>query len=136
MRIVFLCTGNSARSQMAEGLARALAKELGLDLEVYSAGSRPAGFVHPLAVEVMKEIGIDIFHHSSKPLEAIPYWEVDLIITLCDSAKDECPYVPSVKSLHWSLPDPAAENSPEAFRRVRDEIRRKLVELLRELGEG
>jgi arsenate reductase len=134
-RILFLCTGNSARSQMAEGLARALG---GDRVEVWSAGIEPKG-VHPLAVRAMAERHIDISKQSSKDVSAVPR-DPDVAITLCDSAADRCPAFPGrVQRIHWSLPDPAAATGTEgdrlaAFRRVRSEIESRLVAFLRERG--
>ncbi|WP_457600426.1 arsenate reductase ArsC [Hydrogenivirga sp.] len=132
MKIAFICTGNSARSQIAEGFARHLAKETGKDIEVYSAGSQPAGYVHKLAVKVMEEVGIDISRHRSKSLDDIPLNELDLVITLCDSARRECPVVPGAKTEHWGIPDPAGKGL-YAFRWVRDEIGRRVKELIERL---
>ena len=123
-RVLFLCTGNSARSQMAEGYLRHVA---GNEFEPFSAGIEPKG-LNPLAVEAMKEIGIDISRQSSKDVkeflgQAIPY-----VITVCDNAKSRCPIFPSTyKFLHWSLEDPAEaagshDEKLAVFRRVRDEI--------------
>ncbi|WP_042501950.1 arsenate reductase ArsC [Thermaerobacter marianensis] len=125
---MFLCTGNSARSQMAEGLARSL---LGGAWEVYSAGLDPKG-VHPLAVRAMDEIGIDIRAQSSKPIDPALLDRMDLIVTLCDDAAERCPVTPPhVRRWHWPLPDPAAVEGTEeqrlaAFRRVRDELHRRI----------
>jgi len=132
-RILFLCTGNSARSQMAEGLARAMG---GDRVEVWSAGIEPKG-VHPLAVRAMAERGIDISTQSSKPLSAVPS-NPDVVVTLCDNAADRCPAFPGrVKRVHWSLPDPAAvtgtdEEKLRAFRQTRSEIESRLAALLAE----
>jgi arsenate reductase (thioredoxin) len=132
-RILFLCTGNSARSQMAEGLARALGGE---GVEVWSAGIAPKG-IHPLAVRVMAERGIDISGQSSKDLSAVPR-DPDVVITLCDNAADRCPAFPGrVERVHWSLPDPAAVTGTEerrlaAFRETRSEIESRLSAFLRE----
>ncbi len=130
-RILFLCTGNSARSQMAEGLARALG---GDRVEVWSAGIEPKG-VHPLAVRAMAERGIDISMQFSKPVSAVPS-DPDVVITLCDNAADRCPAFPGrVARLHWSLPDPATVAGTEeerlaAFRATRSEIESRLAALL------
>ncbi len=131
MKILFLCTHNSARSQMAEGLSKTIAFQLGINLEVYSAGTKPKGSVHPLAVEAMREIGIDISGQYSKHLKEVPYKEMDLIVTVCDSAKDECPYVPGISTIRLNLPDPAEVGTLEAFRKVRDILRDKILELLK-----
>ena len=124
--VLFLCVANSARSQMAEGIARSL---MPLGVPVWSAGSNPT-HVRPEAIAVMNEIGIDISAHTSKALSDVPMDAIDTIITLC--AEEVCPRVPeSVRHLHWSLPDPAGvDGSPEdrmaAFRKTRDELRRRI----------
>lgn len=136
-RILFLCTGNSARSQMAEGLARVLG---GGQVQAWSAGIAPKG-VHPLAVRAMAERGIDISGQSSKDLSAVPR-DPDVLITLCDNAADRCPAFPGrVERVHWPLPDPAAVPGPEeqrlaAFRQARSEIESRLSAFLRERGRG
>ena len=132
MKLAFVCTGNSIRSQMAEGFARHYAGKLGKEVEVYSAGSRPAGYVHRLAVVVMEELGIDISNQRSKSLEEIPLEELDLVVTLCDSARNECPSVQGAKMVHWAIPDPAGRGI-WAFRWVRDEIGRRVEELIKSL---
>jgi arsenate reductase (thioredoxin) len=127
-RVLILCTGNSARSQMAEGLLRAMG---GHRYQVESAGVRP-GSVRPEAVEAMREIGIDISHHRSKSVEEFAGRPFDYVITVCDHANQHCPVFPAAtQRIHWSLEDPAAvEGAPEvrlaAFRRIRDEIRERL----------
>lgn len=124
--ILFLCVANSARSQMAEGLARSMAPE---GTTVLSAGSMPAQ-VSPYAIEVMREIGIDMSSHRSKSVDEIPQEQVGTVITLC--AEEVCPVFPrAVAKLHWPHPDPAAmvgsnEEILESFRNVRDQIRDKL----------
>ena len=129
--ILFLCVANSARSQMAEGLARHLAPPA-VGLRFYSAGSEP-GVLNPLAVEVLREVGIDIAHHTAKPISAVPLAEIDTIVTLC--AEEVCPVVPAaVRRLHWPLPDPAkvagsAEERRAAFRAARDELERRIPSL-------
>lgn len=132
-RVLFLCTGNSCRSQMAEGLLRELA---GDRFEALSAGSKPAGYVHKGSVKAMAELGIDISDLRSKsineflPPEGTP---PDLIISVCSGAEHDCPTFPgSVERLHWPFDDPAhAEGTEEekltCFRRVRDEIREAIV---------
>jgi protein-tyrosine-phosphatase len=137
--ILFLCVANSARSQMAEGIARSVAPP---GLRVWSAGSRPTR-VRPEAVAVLREIGIDISLHRSKAVAEIPASEVDTVITLC--AEEECPlFLGRATRLHWSLPDPAAvagsdEDRLAAFRRTRDELQRRIADVLgdrdREGGE-
>jgi arsenate reductase (thioredoxin) len=134
-RILFLCTGNSARSQMAEGLARALG---GDRVQAWSAGIEPKG-IHPLAVRAMAERAIDISKQASKDLSAVPS-DPDVVITLCDNAADHCPAFPGrVQRVHWSLPDPAAVTGTEderlaAFLAVRSEIESRLTGFLRERG--
>lgn len=123
--ILFLCVQNSARSQMAEGIARALAPER---VQVSSAGSSPA-YVRPQAIEVMREIGIDIRKQESKGLDSIDLAEVDAIITLCD--QEVCPAAEGPVRFHWALEDPVG-GGLEAFRRVRDELHRRLVELVKQ----
>lgn len=127
--ILFLCVANSARSQMAEGIARSLAPP---GVTISSAGSEPAS-VRPLAIAVLKEIGIDISGHRSKGLEAVDAGSVDAVITLC--AEEVCPaFLGKAHRVHWGLPDPAAaegneETRLDAFRSVRDELRRRLKAL-------
>ncbi len=121
-RVLFLCTHNSARSQMAEGLLRELKGDL---YEVCSAGISPTA-VDPDAIGAMAEIGIDISRQRSKGLDEIAAIKVDLVVTVCDSAKEACPFFPGAKEqIHKSFDDPAAyegEARLQAFRRVRDEI--------------
>jgi arsenate reductase len=125
--VLILCTGNSCRSHMAEGVLRHAAGDL---LDVRSAGSKPAGFVHPVALEVMSEIGIDISAHRSKHLDEFTSTEVQTVITVCGKADQACPVFPGqVIRHHWGFDDPAhATGTPdeirEEFRRTRDEIRR------------
>lgn len=124
-RVLFLCTGNSARSQMAEGLLRQMA---GGRFEVFSAGTHPKG-LHPRSVEVMKEAGIDIAHHKSKDVSEYASAKFDCVITVCDRAKEQCPIFPGAEPIHWGFDDPAeapADRQLETFRRVRDEIRQRL----------
>lgn len=127
-RVLILCTGNSARSQMAEGLLR---HDGGERFEVESAGVI-ASFVRPQAIEAMKEIDIDISGHRSKSVEEFTKENFDYVITVCDNAKESCPVFPGkVKRIHWSFDDPAEatgsdEEKLEVFRRVRDEIREQL----------
>lgn len=124
--VLVLCTGNSCRSHIAEAILRAAAKDI---FEVHSAGSNPAGFVHPKAVAVMKEIGIDISNHSSKHMNDFLKRDVHTVITVCGNADQACPSFPGqLKRYHWGFDDPAkAEGSEEevldVFRRVRDEIK-------------
>ena len=123
-KVLFLCTGNSCRSQMAEGLLRHLARDR---FEVASAGTHPVG-LNPSAVEVMREIGVDISSQRSKSVAHFSGEHFDYVITVCDRAKETCPVFPVASSqLHWSFDDPAAaqgsaEERRAVFRRVRDEI--------------
>jgi arsenate reductase len=124
--ILILCTGNSCRSHLAEGILRTAAGDL---LEVHSAGSKPAGYVHPVAIEVMREIGIDISHHRSKHMEEFLDRQIDTVITVCGNADQACPMFPGqMHRYHWGFDDPAHATGTEEeiraeFRRVRDQIR-------------
>lgn len=132
-KILFLCVGNSARSQMAEGLGKHF---FGDQYDFLSAGSKPSGFVHPLAIAAMQEIGIDISAYRSKSIEEINAADIDTVITLC--AEEVCPvFHGQVKRLHWPLQDPAAhdpalshEERLACFRHVRDAIQARLFALL------
>jgi len=125
--VIVLCTGNSCRSHLAEGILRAASKNR---FRVASAGSKPAGHVHPLAIQVMKEIGIDISSHHSKHLNEFLNQQVETVITVCGNADQACPMFPGqVNRHHWGFDDPAHATGTEeeklaVFRRVRDEIRR------------
>ena len=125
--VLILCTGNSCRSHLAEGLLRAAAGDL---LDVASAGSRPAGYVHPLAIDAMREIGIDIASHHSKHMNEFLAREVETVITVCGNADQACPMFPGqLNRHHWGFDDPAhatgsQEEQLQVFRRVRDEIKR------------
>ena len=133
-RVLILCTGNSARSQMAEGLLR---YDGGVSFEVESAGTEPS-HVRPQAIEVMREVGIDISSHRSKSVDEFAGQEFDTVITVCDNANERCPVFPGkVERIHWSFDDPAAATGGEAnrlgvFRRVRDEIRERMGEFINE----
>lgn len=126
-RVLFLCTGNSCRSQMAEGLLR---EHYGDRLESLSAGAQPAGYVHPMAIEAMKELDIDISDLTSKSMDLYSTEDTapDLVISVCSNAEKECPMLPGrVERLHWPFDDPAHatgtdEDKLSEFRRVRDEI--------------
>jgi arsenate reductase (thioredoxin) len=138
LKVIFLCTGNSCRSQMAEGFARELGKGL---ITAYSAGLSPQG-VNPKAVAVMKEIGIDISQQQSKAIDPELLDKMDTVITLCDNAAESCPWTPpAIKRIHWSLKDPAHATGSEKevmneFRRVRDEIKEKIVNFLKEIADS
>lgn len=128
--VLFVCTHNSARSQMAEGIARSLAPDT---VKIYSAGSKPTR-VQPLAVEALQEAGIDISAQRAKGLDSIDNEGVDLVITLCDD--QVCPYFPGrVEQLHWPLDDPAAEDNLDAYRRARDELTVRLKRLFQDPAE-
>lgn len=125
--ILVLCTGNSCRSHLAEGFLRTAAKGR---FRVASAGSKPTGYVHPMAIQVMKEVGIDITGHRSKPLDEFLNEPVETVITVCGKADQACPIFPGqVNRHHWGFDDPAHATGTDdeklaVFRRVRDEIRR------------
>src|SRR3989338_3681764 len=126
-KVLILCTGNSCRSQMAEGVLRHYGNE---KFEVFSAGTRPST-VNPLAIQVMKEIGMDISNQLSKHLDEFKNQTFDYVITVCDHARESCPvYLKTGKKLHWGFPDPphekeASEEVLREFRRVRDMIHEK-----------
>lgn len=132
-KVLFLCTGNSARSQMAEGLMRTLGQG---DWNVWSAGVFPS-YVHPLAIRAMEEVGIDISGQTSKSAEEFIHEEFDYIITLCDHAGMVCPNYPGKgKRIHWPFEDPAGaigtiEERMAVFRRVREEIKEKIMKFLK-----
>jgi arsenate reductase len=136
MRVLFLCTHNSSRSQMAEGLLRARG---GDHYAVFSAGTHPRS-VHPLAIQVMREIGIDISestgYHAKSLDEFVGQPPMDLVVTVCDEAAEECPYFPGTRRQeHWGFPDPSAVGGSEeerlaAFRSVRDDIARRIETFL------
>lgn len=125
-KVLILCTGNSCRSQLAEGLLRQAAGDL---FEVFSAGSKPAGRVHPVAIEVLQELGIDPSGHSSKHLNSFLNAGIDIVITVCDHANDACPIFPgNIQRHHFSFEDPPkaalpGESQIDTFRRIRDQIR-------------
>lgn len=124
--ILILCTGNSCRSHLAEGLLRHVAGDI---LEVASAGSKPAGYVHPLGIKAMAEIGIDIAAHTSKHMNDFLVRDVETVITVCGNADQACPMYPGqLNRHHWPFDDPAHATGSEeeimnVFRRVRDEIK-------------
>ncbi|MFN3308618.1 MAG: arsenate reductase ArsC [Anaerolineales bacterium] len=127
-KVLFLCTGNSCRSQMAEAIVNA---KLGEEWQAFSAGTKPAGYVHPKALAVLAEIGI---HHQgrSKTVDEFRQEAFDLVITVCDSAAEECPiWLGQGKRLHKSFPDPARRDDLDEFRRVRDAIESEILPLLR-----
>jgi arsenate reductase len=138
VKVMFLCTGNSCRSQMAEGFAR----ELGFSLiEAHSAGISPQG-VNLLAIAVMQEIGIDISKQASKPTDDALLNTMDIVITLCDNAAEACPWTPPrIKRMHWPIEDPAKATGTKAeimneFRKARDEIEQKVRKFIEETRNG
>jgi len=137
--VLILCTGNSCRSHMAEGILRAAAGNL---IDVHSAGSKPAGYVHPKAVQVLKEIGIDISGHTSKHMNDFLDRQIATVITVCGNADQACPVFPGqVHRHHWGFDDPAhAQGTDEEilaeFRRVRDQIKRVFEAYAAGLTEG
>ncbi|OGB91935.1 MAG: arsenate reductase [candidate division NC10 bacterium RIFCSPLOWO2_12_FULL_66_18] len=137
IRIMFVCTGNSARSQMAEAFCRVLGQRR---VEAKSAGTEPKG-LNPNAVRVMQERGIDISNHRSEGLDVAEASEMDYLITVCGNAEERCPVLPAgVMRIHWPLEDPAAatgcpEHVLEVFRRTRDEIEARVLSFLARLGE-
>ena len=136
-KVIFLCTANSCRSQMAEGFAREFGKGL---IEVYSAGLMAAG-VQARAIAVMKEIGIDISNQKSKTIDEDLLKKVDIVVTLCGYAEDLCPWTPpQVKRIHWPIKDPVGATGTEEeimneFRRARDEIKEKVRRLIKEIQD-
>lgn len=134
LKILILCTGNSARSQMAEGLLRNMA---GDRIDVASAGVAPT-HVRPEAVEAMKEIGIDISNHRSKSIDEFITQPFDYVITVCDSANQQCPmFAGASHRIHWSIEDPAAvagndETRLAAFRQVRNELKQRMAKFIRD----
>lgn len=125
--ILFVCIENSCRSQIAEGFARAMADNA---YAVYSAGSRPSGIVNPTAINVMREIGIDISKNDSKGFDDLPVKKFDRVITL--GCGDQCPFVPADIHIDWKIPDPKGRDL-EFFRSVRDLIKQHVQQLIQEL---
>lgn len=137
--VLILCTGNSCRSHIAEGVLRAAAGDL---LEVHSAGSKPSGYVHPMAIEVMREIGIDLSAHTSKNMRDFLDRRIDTVITVCGNADEACPVFPGqAHRFHWGFDDPARAQGTEeeilsTFRSVRDQIRRTFEAYAAGLRQG
>ena len=135
-RILFLCTGNAARSQMAEGLARAFHGDV---VEAVSAGSRPTGWVHPLATRALAEIGIDHSGATSKSADQFVDQPFDVVVTVCDSAAQDCPAWPGAKRVeHWPIEDPSwGPDDPltrfDRFVATRNELERRIAELVKTL---
>ena len=132
LKVMFLCTGNSCRSQIAEGFARALGEGI---LEPFSAGFTPSR-VHPRAIQVMQEVGIDISGQTSKGIDNELLRRMDMVITLCDNAAEACPWTPpEIKRIHWPVADPVSAVGTEEevlreFRKARDEIREKVEQFI------
>jgi arsenate reductase (thioredoxin) len=138
--VLFLCTGNSCRSQMAEGLVNHF---LASGWQAYSAGTRPSGYVHPLAIEAMAELGIDISAGQSKSTETFRQAKFDVVVTVCDNAAEDCPlWLGPGRVVHISFPDPAGATGSHkekmvVFRQVRDDIRGQVLPYLaEEAAEG
>lgn len=138
-RVMFLCTGNTCRSQMAEGFAKAFGKGL---IEAHSAGLMPAGVVNPKAIAVMREAGIDISGQQSKGIVPELLGKMDIIVTLCGNAESSCPMTPpNITRLHWPIDDPISavgteEEVMNEFRKARDEIRAEISGLIDLLKQG
>ena len=133
MKLIFICTANSCRSQMAEGLLKEMASDF---FDVFSAGSNPS-IVNRMSIEVMKEVGIDISSHRSEPISKYLNIGIDIVVTVCDNARATCPTFPGcVQRLHWSIKDPAKKiENIEDFRNAREELKKKVIELKSELCE-
>lgn len=136
-QVLFLCTGNSCRSQMAEGLVNHFLTSM---WEAYSAGTAPAGYVHPMAIKVMSELGIDISQNWSQSADEFRKAELDLVVTVCDDAAENCPaWLGSGRVIHLSFPDPAKATGTEEerlaiFRGVRDDIQAKVLSYITDNG--
>jgi arsenate reductase len=137
-KVLFICTGNSCRSQIAHGLLKDMANSY---FEVFSAGLYPSQ-VHPISITVMEEIGIDISSHTSDHVDNYIDKEIDIVITVCDNANDACPtFSENVKRIHWSIDDPFKNwnfdlNQWGAFREIREEIRLRLLKFIEEYEIG
>jgi arsenate reductase (thioredoxin) len=137
-KIMFLCTANSCRSQMAEGFAKEYGKGI---VEVYSAGLMAAG-IQQRAIAVMKETDIDISKQQSKEIDADLLRKMDIVVTLCGHAEERCPWTPTaIRRIHWPIQDPVGtmgteEQIMKEFRRARDEIKEKVQELMKNTAEG
>jgi arsenate reductase len=133
-RVLFLCTGNAARSQMAEAIANAFHGDA---VEAVSAGSRPAGWVHPLAIRAMAEKGVDIQDAESKPADRFAKEKFDVVVTVCDSAAQDCPHWPNAARVeHWPIDDPTfgTGDGPQRFAATRDELATRIEELILSLS--
>ena len=131
-KIIFICTGNACRSQIAHGLLENMARD---KFEVFSAGSHPSR-VHTMSIKIMEEIGIDISHHTSDFIDDYLKTGIEIVITVCDNANDICPIFPgNVERIHWSIADPFEgwefdESQIQAFRDTREEIKQRIIEFL------
>ena len=131
-KILFICTGNACRSQIAEGLLKSLALER---YEVFSAGSQPSK-VHPMSIVVMQEIGIDISQHTSDPISNYLNMKIDTVITVCDNAREACPvFSGNVEKIHWSIKDPFRgwsldSNDLVRFQEIREEIKERIIDFI------
>ena len=136
MRILFLCTGNAARSQMAEGIANAFHGDV---VEAVSAGSRPAGWVHPAAIRAMADAGVDISGAESKGASQFVDEPFDVVVTVCDSAAQDCPLWPGAKRIeHWPIEDPTfgTGDTLQRFIATRDELTRRIGELVEDVADS
>lgn len=124
-KIAFICVGNSARSQMAEAIAKKMIKERNLDIEIFSAGTEPAGFINAMAIRVLEEDGIPIENQYSKGLQDIPIDDIDLFVMVCEESN--CVFLPGKRTISWNLPDPF---SYEQFYLIRESLKSKIGELL------
>ncbi len=135
LKVLFICTENACRSQMAEGLVN---HDLAGQVQAFSAGVRPSR-VNPRAIRAMAELGLDISHHRSKSVDDLAGEQFDLVITVCDQAREECPFFPGgTEVIHLGFPDPARATGTDeevmaAFRQVRDEMRRQIIALLQKI---
>ncbi len=131
-KIIFICTGNACRSQIAHGLLENMARD---KFEVFSAGSHPSR-VHPMSIKIMEEIGIDISHHRSDFIDDYLKTGIEIVITVCDNANEICPIFPGdVERLHWSIDDPFKgwsfdEGQIQSFRDTREEIKQRIINFL------
>ena len=138
-KLLILCTGNSCRSQMAEGILKSIAGKL---FEIYSAGSNPARQIHPYAIRVMSEIEINISSNKPKPLEQFMDTDINTVITVCDKAKESCPVFPSaIHRYHWSFNDPdkavgSEEQVLDEFRNIRDQIQKVFTAFILGYAQG
>ena len=127
-RVLFMCVANSCRSQMAEAIARSIA---GTACEIWSSGSRPSGQVHPVAIQMMQELGLDLSRHRSKGLDDLPSGAWDVVVTM--GCGDACGLLPAKRRLDWPIPDPVGLG-PEQTRAIRDDLAHRVRALLAELG--